>query len=113
MNTVCPQIVKKKEKKQMFKKTKISKKDSRSAYDLIVSEVHSPYMVRVATDTQRQKPEFLTGRTNPILQKQKSTHNFSLDMTLPITETLLLETPRVPINKLTDVLVNLQNKPNQ
>ena len=66
-----------------------------------------------ATDTQRQTPEFLTGRihSNLNLEKQESIHNVSLDTTLPVPEPNAPETPQDPINRLADKLVNLQNKP--
>ena len=56
---------------------------------------------------------FLTGRThsNPNLERQKLTHNVALDTTLQIPEREVRETPQNPINRLADVLDNLQNKP--
>ena len=66
-----------------------------------------------ATDTQRQIPEFLTGRihSHPNLERQESSHNVSLDTTLPAPEPEVPQTPQDPLNRLADVLVNLQNKP--
>ena len=70
-------------------------------------------MVTGATDTQQQIPEFLTGRIHsiPNLERQKSNHNISLDTTLPAPEPEQPETPQDHLNRLADVLVNLQNKP--
>ena len=54
-------------------KAKITKKDSRSAFDLRDTEGQSPYMVAGVNDTQRPIPEFLTGRfhSHPNLEKQE------------------------------------------
>ena len=73
----------------------------------------SPYMVTGATDIQRQFPELLTGRihSHPNLETQESTHNVSLDRTLPAPETEVPETPQDLLNRLAEVLVSLQNKP--
>ena len=92
-------------------KIKITKKDSRSVGDLRDATGHGSYMVTGATDTQPQIPEFLTGRIHsiPNLERQQSTHNISLDTTLPAPEAP--EPPQDPFNRLADVLVNLQNKP--
>ena len=92
---------------------KLTKKDSRSACDLRDHTDVSPYMVTGATELQQPIPEFLTGRihSQPDLQRQESTHDTTLDTTLPITEPVPAEQPLDPINRLTDVLVNLQNKP--
>ena len=70
-------------------------------------------LVTGATDTQRQIPEILTGRihSHPKLERQESSHNVSLDTTLPAPEPEVPQTPQDPINRLADVLVNLQNKP--
>ena len=70
-------------------------------------------MVTGATDTQPQIPEFLTGRiySIPNLERQQSTHNVFLDTTLPATDPAVPEPPEDPFNRLADVLVNLQNKP--
>ena len=94
-------------------KTKSTKKDPRSACDLRVPRDSSPYTVTGATDTQRQIPEFLTGRvhSHPNLQRQESTHKVSLDTTLPAPEPEVLSTLQDPLNILADVLANLQNKP--
>ena len=43
-------------------KTKITKNDCRSAFDLSNTEDLSPYMVTGATDNQRQFSEFMTAR---------------------------------------------------
>ena len=47
----------------------------------------SPYMVTGATELQQPIPEFLTGRihSQPDLQRQQSTHDITLDTTLPRT----------------------------
>ena len=44
-------------------RNKITKKDSRSTGDLRTPRDSSPYIVTVATDTQRQSPEFLSGES--------------------------------------------------
>ena len=65
------------------------------------------------TDTQRQISDFLTGQIHsiPTLNLQKSAHNISLDTTLPVQEPEAPDVFQDPINRLTDVLTNLQNKP--
>ena len=70
-------------------------------------------MVTGATDTQWQILEFLTGRvhSHPTLERQESNHNVSLDTTLSAPELEWPDTPQDPLNRLADVLVNLQNKP--
>ena len=70
-------------------------------------------MVTGATDTQRQTPEFLTGRihSHPNLERQESSHNVSLDTTLPAPEPEVPKTSQDPLYRFADVLVNLQNKP--
>ena len=70
-------------------------------------------MVTGAIDTQQQIPEFLTGRIHsiPNLERQQSNHNVSLDATLPAPGLEVPETSQDPLNRLADVLVNLQNKP--
>ena len=94
-------------------KIKITKKDSRSVGDLRDAMGHGSHMVTGATDTQPQIPEFLTGRIHsiPNLVRQQSTHNISLDTTLPAPAPEAPEPPQDPFNRLADVLVNLQNKP--
>ena len=94
-------------------KIKITKKDSRSVGDLRDTMGQGSYMVTGATDTQPQIPEFLTGRIHsiPNLERQQSTHNISLDTTLPAPAPEAPEPPQDPFNRLADVLVNLQNKP--
>ena len=94
-------------------KTKIAKKDSRSVGDLRETTGQSSYMVTGAIDTQQQIPEFLTGRIHsiPNLERQQSNHNVSLDTTLPAPDLEVPETSQDPLNRLADVLVNLQNKP--
>ena len=47
----------------------------------------------------------------PNLERQQSTHNISLDTTLPAPDPVAPEPPQDPFNRLADVLVNLQNKP--
>ena len=93
--------------------SKITKKDSRSACDLRATRDSSPYMVKEATDTQRQISEFLTGRSHshPNLERQEPNHDVSLDTTLQAPEPEVPETPQDPLNRLADVLVNLQNEP--
>ena len=94
-------------------KIKITKKDSRSVGDLRDAMGHGSYMVTGATDTQPHIPDFLTGRIHsiPNLERQQSTHNISLDTTLPAPAPEAPEPPQDPFNRLADVLVNLQNKP--
>ena len=96
-------------------KTKIAKKDSRSVGDLRDTTGCGPYMVTGAIETQQQIPEFLTGRIHSItgrnLERQQSNHNVSLDTALPAPDPEVPETPQDPLNRLVDVLVNLQNKP--
>ena len=94
-------------------KIKIAKKDSRSVGDLRETLGQSSHMVTGAIDTQPQIPEFLTGRIHsiPNLQRQHSNHNVSLDTTLPAPDSEVPEPQQDPFNRLADVLVNLQNKP--
>ena len=94
-------------------KIKIAKKDSRSVGDSRDTTGHDSHMVTGAIDTQPQIPEFLTGRIHsiPNLQRQQSNHNVSLDTTLPAPDPEVPETRQDPLNRLADVLVNLQNKP--
>ena len=70
-------------------------------------------MVTEATDTQRQIQEVLTGRihSNPNLESQESTHNVSLDTTLLAPEPEVPEMHQDSLNRLADVHINLQNKP--
>ena len=94
-------------------KTKITKKDSRSVGDLRDTTGRGSYMVTGANEAQQTFPEFLTGRIHsiPNLARQQSNHNVSLNTTLPAPEQEVPETPQDPLNRLADVLVNLQNKP--
>ena len=94
-------------------KTKLLKKDSRSVGDLRDTTGRGSYMVTGANEAQQPIPEFLTGRIHsiPNLERQQSNHNVSLDTTLPAPEPEVPETPQDPLNRLADVLVNLQNKP--
>ena len=94
-------------------KSNFTKKDSRSACDLRDTTSRGHHMVTGAIDTQQQFPEFLTGRIHsiPNLQRQQSNHNVSLDATLPAPDTEVLEPSQDTLNRLADVLVNLQNKP--
>ena len=94
-------------------KSKLTKKDSRSACDLGDTAGRGPYMVTGATNTQQQIPEFLTGRIHsiPNLERQQSNQNVSVDTTLPAPEPEVPETPQDPLNRLADVFVNLQNQP--
>ena len=73
----------------------------------------SPYVVTGATDIQRLIPELLTGLilSHPNLERQESTHNVSLDTTLPAPEPEVPETSQGLLNRLADVLVSLHNKP--
>ena len=94
-------------------RTKILKKDSRSVGDLRDTTGRGSYMVTGANEAQQPIPEFLTGRIHsiPNLERQQSNHNVSLDTTLPAPEPEVTEPPQDPLNRLADVLVNLQNKP--
>ena len=94
-------------------KSKITKKDSRSVGDLRDTTGRGSCMVTGANDAQQQIPEFLTGRNHsiPNLERQPSNHKVSLDTTLPASETEVHEAQQDPWNRLADVLVNLQNKP--
>ena len=94
-------------------KTKLLKKDSRSVGDLRDTTGRGSYMVTGANEAQQPIPEFLTGRIHsiPNLERQQSNHNVSLDTTLPAPEPKATEPPQDPLNRLADVLVNLQNKP--
>ena len=93
-------------------RSKITKKDSRSVGDLRDTAPSSHYMVTGANETQQQIPDFLTGRIHsiPNLERQRSNHNVSLDTTLPAPQPEAPGTPQDPLNRLADVLVNLQNK---
>ena len=92
---------------------KIAKKDSRPFGDLRDTAGRGSYMVTGAIDTQQQIPEFLTGPIHsiPNLKRQQSNHNVSLDTTLPAPEPSEPKISQDPFNRLADVLVNLQNKP--
>ena len=94
-------------------KIKIAKKDSRSVGDLRDTTGHDSHMVTGAIDTQQPIPEFLTGRIHsiPNPQRQQINHNVSLDTTLPAPDPEVPQTSQDPLNRLADVLVNLQNKP--
>ena len=94
-------------------KIKIATKDSRSVGDLRDTAGCVSYMVRGAIDTQPQIPDFLTGRIHsiPNLERQQSNHNVSLDTILPAPDPEFTEPPEDPLNRLADVLVNLQSKP--
>ena len=95
-------------------KPKITKKDSRSVGDLRDTTGRGSYMVTGANEAEQTIPaEILTGRIHsiPNLERQQSNHNVSLDTTLPVPEQEVPETPQDPLNRLADVLVNLQKKP--
>ena len=70
-------------------------------------------MVTGGNDTQRQFHEILTRKiySNPNLERQELSHNFSLDTNLSAPEPEVPETPQDPINRLANALVNLQKKP--
>ena len=93
--------------------TKFTKKDSRSACDLREHTDNAPYMVTGANELQHPIPEFLTLRihSQPDLQRKESAHDTTLETTLPVAEPVTTEQPQDPINRLADVLVNHQNKP--
>ena len=73
----------------------------------------TPYMVTGANELQHPLPEFLTGQihSQPDLQRQESEHDTTMDTTVPVVEPVAAEQPQDSINRLADVLVNLQNKP--
>ena len=75
-------------------KAKITKKDSRSVFDLRDTEDVSPDRVAGVNNTQRSIPVFLTGRihSRPNLEIQESAHNVSMNTTLPISETAMPKT---------------------
>ena len=97
----------------VWKNTKLTKKDSRSACDLRDHADTTPYLMTGANELQHPIPEFLAGRihSHPDLQRQESTHDTTMDTTLPVAEPVMAEQPQDSINRLPDVLVNLQNKP--
>ena len=66
-----------------------------------------------ANEAQQSIPEFLTGRihSTPNLERQQSNHKVSLDTTLPAPDPEVPEQPQDQLNRLADVLVKLQNKP--
>ena len=70
-------------------------------------------MVTGANELQQQIPEVLTGQihSQSDIQRQESAHDTTMDTTLPLAEPVTAEQSQDPINRLTDVLVNLQNKP--
>ena len=86
--------------------------DPSSDLNRMETEEVSPHMVTGAFEPQTSVPEFLTGRTHsqPILSRQESVNNVDLDTTLPVPDNTPA-TAQDPINRLADVLVNLQNKP--
>ena len=94
-------------------KSKFAKKDSQSACDLRDIAGRSHYMVTGANEAQQPIPEFLSGRIHsiPNLERQQSNHNVSLDTTLSAPDPEVPESTQDPLNRLADVLVNLQNKP--
>ena len=94
-------------------KSKFAKRDSQSACDLRDIAGRSHYMVTGANEAQQPIPEFLSGRIHsiPNLERQQSNHNVSLDTTLPAPDPEVPESTQDPLNRLADVLVNLQNKP--
>ena len=85
---------------------------SRSHQNLTGPEDESSYMVTGAFEPQTSVPEFLTGRihTQPTFSRQASTTNTNHDTILLDPENTTGQ-PQDPINRLADVLVNLQNKP--
>ena len=70
-------------------------------------------MVTGANEPQQLITEFLTGRihSHPDLQSTESAYCTTMDTTLPVAQTVAAEQPQDTINRLADVLVNLQNKP--
>ena len=94
-------------------KSKFAKEDSQSACDLRDIAGRSHYMVTGANEAQQPFPEFLSGRFHsiPNLERQQSNHNVSLETTLPAPDPEVPEPAQDPLNRLADVLVNFQNKP--
>ena len=110
--SVSPNSQKNRECSSGFK-SKFAKKDSQSACDLRDIAGRSHYMVTGANEAQQPIPEFLSGRIHsiPNLERHLSNHNVSLDTTLPAPDPEVPESTQDPLNRLADVLVNLQNKP--
>ena len=68
------------------------------------------YMVTGAHETN-QVPEFLTGRNPPHPNLQNDDHDDTLDTTVPVMDNPSTSSPIDPIERLADVLVNMQNRP--
>ena len=94
---------------EIYGRTQLQNKDSRSACDLRDHTDIVPYMVTGANELQQQVPEILTGQihSQPDLQRQESAHDSTLDTSLPVAELVTAEQPQDPINRLADVLVSL------
>ena len=97
----------------VWKNAKLTKKVSRSACDFRDHTDTTPYLVTGANELQHPIPEFFTVRipSQPDLQRQESAHDTTMDTTQPVAESVMAEQPQDPINRLADVMVNLQNKP--
>ena len=97
----------------VWKNAKLRKKDYRSTCDLRDHTDTTPYLVTGTNELQPSIPDTLTGRihSQPDLQRQEPAHDTTMDTTLPVAEPVMAEQPQDPINRLADVLVNLQNKP--
>ena len=95
--------------------TKYTKKDSVLACDLRDHTVTTRYMMTGANEHLLLILNLLTGRihSQPDLQGQESTHDTSMDTSQPVAESVTAEQPQPqdPINRLADVWVNIQNKP--
>ena len=92
---------------------KFTKKYSMSACGLREDKDFTIYMVTGATDSQHPISEFLTGgnHSQPVLQRQESIHDTTMDTILPVAGIVPVKQPQDPISRLADLLVNLQIKP--
>ena len=94
------------------KNMKMIKKGSRPACDHKEDTDFTPYMVTGNTDSPLSDLRISHERihSQPGLQQEEPDHDTTMDTTLPVAETVPVEHPQDPINRLADVLVNLQNK---
>ena len=86
--------------------------NSRSRLNFTEPEDECSYMVTGAFQQQTSVTAFLTGwiHTQPTLSRQTSTSTINMNTTLPDPEKPPILS-QDPINRLADVMVNLQNKP--
>ena len=92
---------------------KITMKDSRSACDFREDTDFTPYIVIGANDHQHPITEFPTRQIQSQLglQRPAPAHDTTMDTTLPVAQTVPVEQLQDPINRLVDVPVNLESKP--